>query len=146
MSTPPNSGKETGILTASDDVQIAATNKVNLQCLDFVLQHLHVKHVVKGNGSYFYHAISHQARLIPSISQSDEKISSQLRNLALHMMWDHPDVCTETDMSFLQLVEKRQVILNHDSWGGDLGNRLIAIGLQRGIIAVTALCDGSTYA
>lgn len=45
---PLHSDKETGTLTASDDVQIVATNKVNLLSLDYVLQQLHVvRHVVK---------------------------------------------------------------------------------------------------
>ena len=124
-----------------------ATNKVTSLPLDYVLQHLHVvKHVVKGDGSCLYHSISHQAGLIPHTSQGDEKISSQLRNIASRMMWDHPGVRTETDMSFLQWLEKRQNILSHNSWGGDLDVRLMAIGLQRDIIVVTASHDGSTYA
>lgn len=61
-------------------------------------------------------------------------------------MWDHPGVRTETDMSFLQWLKKRQDILSHNSWGSDLDVHLMAIGLQRDIIVVTALHDGSTYA
>ena len=37
-------------------------------------------------------------------------------------------------------------ILSHDSWGSDLDVHLMAIGVQRVIIVVTALRDGSTYA
>lgn len=147
LTLPSHSGKETVTYMASDDVQIVATNKVKLLSLDNVLQHLHVvKHVVKGDGSCLYHAISHQAGFIPSTSQDDEKISSQLRNVASRMMWDHPGVHTETDMSFLQWLKKRQDILSHDSWGNELDVRLMAIGLQRDIIVITALHDGSTYA
>ena len=84
------------------------TNKVNLLSLDHVLQHLHVaKHIVKGDGSCLYHAISHQAGLIPRTSQGDEKISSQLRNLASRVMWDHPDVCAEANMSNLQWLRNK---------------------------------------
>jgi len=46
-------------------------------------------------------------------------------------------------MSFLQWSKN---IVNCDSWGGDLDVRLMAIGLQRDIIVVTALLDGSAYA
>jgi len=64
---------ETATLTAYEDVQIVAANKVNLQSLHCVLQHLNiVKHVVKGDGSCLYHAISHQAGFIPSSSQGNE--------------------------------------------------------------------------
>jgi len=87
-----------------------------------------------------------QAGFIPSSSQGDVKISTQLRSLALRMMCEHPDVRAESNMSSLQWSKKRQDILNHDSWGSDLDVRLMAIGLQRDIIVVTALLDGSTYA
>jgi len=58
-------------------------------------------------------------------------------------MWDHPDVRAEANMSNLQWLTKR---LSHDSWGGDLEVRLMTIGLHRDIVAVTVLCDGSTFA
>ena len=133
--------------TASDDVQIIATDKTNLLSADYVLKHLHVaKHVVKGDGSCLYHAVSHQAGFLSSDSQGDDKISSHLRNLALRMMWEHPDVRTEVGMSPLQWFTKRGDILCHDSWGGDLDIRLLAIGLQREIVVLTTLRDGSTYA
>ena len=41
---------------------------------------------------------------------------------------------------------KKQDVLSHDSWGGDLEVRLMAIGLQRDIVVVTVLRDGSTFA
>jgi len=65
----------------------------------------------------YSHTISHQAGFIPSGSQGNEKISSQLKNLVSCMMW-----------MFMQKViyhlcsgqRREKDILNYDSWGGSI--------------------------
>ena len=83
-----------------------------------LLQQLNVKkHVVKGDGSCLYHAVAHQA---------------------LAMMWKCPQVCEEDGMSKLQWFQKRQDILQPNHWGGDLELCLLALGLHRNKIVITA--------
>jgi len=48
--------------------------------------------------------------------------------------------------AFFAVVKKRQDVLNNNCWGDDLDVRLMAIGLKRVIVVITALLDGSTYA
>ena len=104
-----------------------------------LLQQLNVKkHVVKGDGSCLYHAVAHQAGLISAGCQGDGSISMQLRKVALAMMWKYPQVREEDGLSKIQWFYKRQDILEPNNWGGDLELRLLALGLHRNIVVVTA--------
>ena len=93
-----------------------------------------------------YHAVAHQAGLIPKDSRGDNIISTLLRQTALRMMTDHPAVRLEDGLSPIQWLQKKQTILDPAEWGGDLELRLLAIGLKRDIVVLTAVHDGSTYA
>ena len=110
------------------------------------MQKLHVvKHVVNGDGGCLYHAVAHQAGFITKCCKGNEKISLHLRKVAVDSMLKYPSVCSETGLSKLQWLGKQFEILKPDTWGGDLELRLLAIGLQRDIIVVTATTDGSTF-
>ena len=94
--------------------------------------------MVKGDGSCLYHAVAHQAGLISASCQGDTSISMRLRKIALAMMRKYPQVREEDVMSKLQCFQNQQDILQPNHWGGDLELRLLALGLHRNIIAVTA--------
>lgn len=123
----------------TDDVQILGMTKTRSVPLDIVLQYLHVKkHSVKGDGSCLYHSVAHQAGLVNKDSQGDEKISQHLRQLVLSMMWKYPDVRQEGGLSKIQWFQKRQEVLDMNEWGGDVDLRLLAIGLHKDIVVLTA--------
>ena len=97
--------------------------------MDSLLSQLHVrKHLVKGDGSCLYHAVAHQAGLIPANSKGDSIISMELRKVVLAMMLKYPHVRQEDGLSMLQWLEKKQDVSNPNSWGGDLELRLLALG------------------
>ena len=105
-----------------------------------------VKHVVNGDSSCLYHAVTHQLGSFPSsIYKDDEAISLHLRKLAVDTMSKYPSVPLETGLSNLQWLHMQLEILKPDTWGGDLEVCLLAIGLQRDVIVVTAATNGSTF-
>ena len=61
-------------------------------------------------------------------------------------MYKHPSVRLEGNLSKLEWLKRKQEILGPDRWGGDLEIRLLAIGLHRNIVVITALSDDSTFA
>jgi len=133
--------------TVSSDVQILRVKQSKSMSLDAVLRTLHiVKHAVKGDGSCLYHAISHQAGLISNTCPGDENISMHLRKIALEVTNKHPTVRLEGNYSKLEWLKKQQEIVSSNSWGGDLEIRLLAIGLHRDIVVITATSNGSTFA
>ena len=64
----------------------------------------------------------------------------------MDMMSKYPSVRLEDGLSNLQWIQKKLDILKPNMWGGDLEVRLLAIGLQRDIVVVTAATNGSTFA
>ena len=126
-----------------DDVEITSVTKSYLLTLKSILQQLNVsKHSVTRDGSYIYHAIAHQAGFINRNNQGDKIVSGLLRQIVLKMMTEYPDVCLEA----AQWLQKKQTTLDPAQWGGDLEVRLLAIGLKRDVVVLTAADDGSTYA
>ena len=78
--------------------------------MDSLLRQLHVrKHLVKGDGSCLYHAVAHQAGLIPANSKGDSIISIELRKVVLAMMLKYPHVRQEDGLSMLQWLEKSRM-------------------------------------
>ena len=75
--------------------------------------------MVKGDGSCLYHAISHQAGLISKTCRGDEKISMHLSKIATDVMYKHPSVRLEGNLSKLEWLKRKQDILSPDRWGGD---------------------------
>ena len=143
----PNKERQVSAESTSPDVQIVAVRKTDSLSLTSVMQQLHVvKHVVKGDGSCLYHAVAHQAGFISRSSQASENISLYLRKVVVDTMSKHPSVRQEIGMSNLQWLHKQLEILKPSSWGGDLEVRLLAIGLQRDVVVVTATTNGSTFA
>ena len=59
------------------------------------------------------------------------------------MMWKYPDVQKESGLIVIQWLQKRQDIVETNTWGGDTELRLLAIGIQRDIVVVTASTDQS---
>lgn len=132
----PNQHTSTDI---SSDVQIVAAAITTSLPIDNVLQQLNIKkHTVKGDGSCLYHALSHQAGFISSTSQGNESISQQLRKLAVSIMQKYPDVRIEDNLPLTSWSKKQQDILDPNNWGGDLEVRLLAIGLHRDVVVITA--------
>jgi len=129
------------------DVQILSTQQISSLSLNYVMQQLHVvKHRIKGDGSCLYHAIAHQAGFIPNASKGDEVISLQLRKVAVDTMCKYLSVRLEDGLSNSQWIQKILDILTPNMWGGDLELRLLAIGLQRNVVVITAATNGSTFA
>ena len=142
--------KSTSLLKITDsvspEVHIVNVTANKSMSLDAVLGTLHVvKYVVKGDGSCLYHAISHQASFISNPCQGDNTISMHLRKIALDVMHKHPSICSEGNFSKLEWLKRQQEILSADRWGGDLEIRLLAIGLHRDIVVITAASNGSTF-
>ena len=143
----PNKERQVSAESTSPDVQILAVRKTDSLSLTSVMQQLHVvKHVVKGDGSCLYHAVAHKARFISRSSQGSENISLYLRKVVVDTMSQHSSVRQEIDMSNLQWVHNQLETLKPSSWGGDLEVRLLAIGLQRDVVVVTATTNGFTFA
>ena len=130
------------------DVKIIRETKAGTMSLQTVLQHLNIKkHPIKGDGDCLYHSVAHQAGLVSQLSQGDEYISQQLRRIALSTMLNHADVRKESGLSVLQWKQKRQEIVKSGTWGGDTELRLLAIGIQRDIVVITAQTNhGCTFA
>ena len=102
-----------------------------------VLQQLNVnKHSVTGDGSCLYHAIAYQAGFISNV----------LRQIVLKMMAEYPGVLLEDGLSTAQWLQRKLKTLDPSQWGGYLEVRVLAIGLKRDIMVLTAAQDGSTYA
>ena len=130
----------------SSDIQIVAAAITTSLPINNVLQLLRIKkHTVKGDGSCLYHAISHQGGFISSNSKGNDSISQQLRQLAVTIMKKHPDVRMEDNMPVTSWSQKQQDILDPNNWGGDLEVHLLAIGLHRNIVVITAF-NGITFA
>ena len=53
-------------------------------------------------------------------------------------MKKHPDIRMEDNMPVTSWSQKQQDILDPNNWGGDLEVRLLAIGLHRNIVVITA--------
>ena len=131
-------------LDTVDDVQIVGATKAKLLALDAVLLHMSVKkHEVKGDGNCLYHSIAHQAGLVSQASKGEEHVSQQLRKIAQSMMWKHPDVQKESGLTVIEWLQKWQDIVKTNIWGGDTELRLLAIGLQRDIVVITAPANQS---
>ena len=114
--------------------------------LKSILQQLNVsKHSVTGDGSCLYHAIAHQAGFISRNNRGDKIVSGFLRQVVLKMT-EYPDVRLEDGLTTAQWLQKKQTILDLAQWGGDLEVRLLAIGLKRDVVVLSAAHDGSTYA
>ena len=135
--------------TDCDDVQfVVAYSKPSLvQTCKSLLLHLKLKkHCVKGDGNCLYHAVAHQARLIPSSSSGDELVCRHLRQLTLLTMLNYPAVQSEGFIPQGEWMEKQQTILRDSEWGGDLEIRLMAIGLKKEIIVITDSAVGNAFA
>jgi len=121
------------------DVQITGESQASTVSIQMVLQHLNLrKHPIKGDGDCLYHSVAHQAGLVAQLSKGDEYISQQLRKVALSTMLNHADVRTESRLSVNQWKQKQQEIVKSGTWGGDTELRLLAIGIQRDIVVITA--------
>ena len=58
-----------------------------------------------------------------------------------------PHVCLEDGLSFIQLLERKQTILDPSEWGGDLELSLLDIRLKRDIVVITSVDNSeSSYA
>jgi len=115
-----------------------STQRNNLLPVSAVLKQLNVsRHLIDSDGSCLYHAVAHQAGFIPKSSRDDRVTSNLLRQLFCKMMDEHPNVCMEDGLSYLQWLERKQSVMNPSKWGGDLELRLLAIGLKRDIVVIT---------
>ena len=124
-------------------VQIIGETKASAVSIHTVLQLLNIrKHAIKGDGDCLYHSVAHQAGLVPK-RQGDQYISQQLRKVALSTMLNHDDVRKESGLSVCQWKQKRQEIVKSGTWGGDTELRLLAIGIQRDIVVITAQINHS---
>ena len=85
-------------------------------------------------------------RFINRNSRGDKIVSGFLRQVVLKMMTEYPDVRLEDGLSTAQWLQKKQATLDPAQWGGDLEVWLLAIGLKRDVVVLTAAHDGSTYA
>ena len=56
-------------------------------------------------------------------------------------MWKYPGVCKESGLTVVQWLQKCQEIPLTTTWGGDIELRLLAIGMQRDIVVLTATSD-----
>ena len=124
-----------------DDVQfVAAYSKPSpvFQTFKSILLHLKLqKHPVRGDGNCLYHAIAHQAGLIPSSSSGDETVCRHLRHLTFLTMLNYPAIQSEGFFSQGEWMEKQQTILQDNEWGGDVEIRLMAIGLKKEVTVIT---------
>ena len=59
------------------------------------------------------------------------------------MMWKHPDVQKKSGLIVIEWLQKRQDIVKTNIWGGDTELRLLAIGLQRDTVVITAHANQS---
>jgi len=147
LATKNNSLNKTFTIGSYDNVEITSVTKSYSVTLKSILQQLNVsKHSVTGDGSCLYHAIAHQAGFINRNSRGDKIVSGFLRQVVLKMMTEYPDVRLEDGLSIAQWLQKKQATLDPAQWGGDLEVRLLAIGLKRDVVVLTAAHDGSTYA
>ena len=137
-----NSTSDPGKCSTTGDVQILGSTKTNSLSLQAALQCMDVKqHVVKGDGNCLYHSIAHQAGLISRVSDGDGGICQRLRKVAQSIMWKYPDVRKESGLTVVQWLQKCQEIPLTTTWGGDIELRLLAIGMQRDIVVLTATSD-----
>ena len=103
------------------DVQMvtAYAKPAKYKTVQSVLEHLQLKrHVVKGEGSCFYHAIAHQAGLFASSSTGDEVVSNHLKQLTLLTMLNYPAIQLEYSLSDQDWQVKQQQVLTTSEWGG----------------------------
>ena len=141
VTNPPTS------IINTDDIKITSITKHNSSPLSSVLQLLNFKkHSVYGDGSCLYHAIAHQAGFINGNSKGCTIISKHLRQMVLKVMTDYPAVRLEDGLSTIQWLERKKAVLDPTEWGGDLEIRLLAIGLKRDIVVLTAACNSASYA
>ena len=91
-------------------------------------------HPVFGDGSCLYHAVAHQAGLIPQASRGERAASTRLRQLVRTVMDRHPQIRQEDGMSEASWEEKKEIVTRPASWGGDVELRLMAVGLKRDIL------------
>ena len=129
-------------------LQFVSTQKTNLLSVNTVLKQLNViRHSIDGDGSCLYHAVAHQAGLIPKSSRGDKVTSNLLRQIVRKMMDECPHVRIEDGLSLIQWLKRKQTVLDPSQWGGDLELRLLAIGLKRDIVVITSVDSGeSSYA
>ncbi|XP_065884579.1 uncharacterized protein [Dysidea avara] len=133
-----------------DDLQlVAAYSKPSpeFQSMKSILLHLKLrKHAVRGDGNCLYHAVAHQAGLIPSSSSGDEAVCRNLRHLTFLTMLNYPTIQSEGSLSQVDWMDKQQAVLRDNKWGGDLEIRLMAIGLKKEVIVVTDSTVGNVFA
>ena len=116
---------------ASADLEVIGSQVCKTLQFNAVLKELNIKcHLINGDSSCLYHAVTHQAGFISKSSRGDVNISRQLRQLALNMMRKYPAICTEDGLTVAQWLQKKMTILQSSEWGGDLELRLLAIGIQ----------------
>ena len=133
-----------------DDLQlVAAYSKPSpaSQTMKNILLHLKLqKHAVRGDGNCLYHAIAHQAGLIPSSSGGDEAVCRHLRYLTFLTMLNYPTIQSEGSLSQVDWMDKQQAVLRDNEWGGDLEIRLMAIGLKKEVTVITDSTVGNVFA
>ena len=133
-----------------DDLQLfAAYSKSSpaFQTMKSVLQHLKLqKHVVRGDGNCLYHAVAHQAGLIPSSSSGDEAVCRHLRHLTFLTMLNYPTIQAKGSLSQVDWMDKQQAVLQDNEWGGDLEIQLMAIGLKKEVTVITESIVGNVFA
>ena len=61
-----------------------------------------------------------------------------MRQPAVSMMVKYPDVRAEDGLTITQWLQKKIVVQDPTEWGGDLELCLLAIGLKRNIVVITA--------
>jgi len=128
---------------------VAAYSKLSpaFQTMKSILLHLKLqKHAVRADGNCLYHAIVHQAGLIPSSSDGDEAVSRHLRHLAFLTMLNYPTIQSEGSLSQEDWMNKQQRVLQNYEWGGDLEIRLMAIGLKKEVTVITDSAVGNSFA
>ena len=130
---------------ACEDVQLLSVSAVNRPSI--ALQQLGcVRHTVDGDGNCLFYAIAHQAGLIKQGCHGDRSVADQLRTLALICMQKYPDVRVEDGITLCQWEQKKFHIVQRTQWGGDLEIRLLAIGIKREIVVITASGNDVTSA